>query len=191
MIFPSTICCPVVIFMAGKLWVQNTTSAANYENGISQADRCKSTSSYPSSPVLQTSQVFLLYIPVELLRDYSWVQTWVCFYLSAGTSEISQFILLFFLFTAWLWKRQYPLCSLQVSLVERDCSNGKQGQVALSNTFICLQFKRVLQLCLKYFSTTAPLSAFFWCHQGHHSISLAWWCLPFVQTLLWMSLFRQ
>lgn len=52
----------MVIFIAATVWVQNTTSAAIYENGISQAVHCMSTNSviFPSAgditsvPPLQT-----------------------------------------------------------------------------------------------------------------------------------------
>lgn len=62
-LLPSTICCPVVIIMTGTVWVHTTTSAANYENGISWEDHCVNTNSdtFPSARHITNAPLLYTY----------------------------------------------------------------------------------------------------------------------------------
>lgn len=56
---------------------------------------------------------------------------------------------------------------------------------------ICLQLERALQPYLKYFVHCCSTECILLMPSGQHSLSPTWWCLLFVQTLLWMSLCSQ
>lgn len=83
--------------------------------------------------------------------------------------------------------------ALYNSLLLRGAALMGNGDKCLCQTHapICLQLERALQPYLKYFVHCCSTEYILLMPSGQHSISPAWWCLSFFQTLLWMSLCSQ